>query len=449
MPVASVVSNVSELLAQKYGDLGAAAAERLRTWLSGTLPYTYPEILERHLDERHVALLFDSFWQVLPFGTGGRRGRVGYGSNRLNPATIATTVQGHCDYLKKAFAGRTQLSVVVANDVRVFNDFAGVYRFLGESHPLLGISSRSLGRLACEVYAANGITAYFEEPHAASALLSTPELSYLIGKLQAVGGVNISASHNPPDDNGIKVYDHFGSQPLAPDDQHLVEAMDQVSYIRRVPFERALADGLVQAVPKDLHREYVQAYVRLFADIHKPDPNSPIVYTPLCGCGLTTVGDVLKELKIPFLVPPNQGPDGTFSAIPLGAPNPEVPQATGPATLFADEKGSGVVLSSDPDADRIGLEVKLSDGSSRHFDGNQIAAVLCYYLMLDPHGPKRKGLVIETLVTTRILRKIVEKAGDSFLIDDLLVGFKYVADVLKKLEVPAHKRDRYKDIPSS
>ena len=434
MPVASVLSNVSELLVQKYGDLGAAAADRLRSWLSGTLPFTYPEILEKHLDESRIALLFDCFWQILPFGTGGRRGRVGYGSNRLNPATIATTVQGHCDYLKRAFPGQTQMSVVVANDVRVFNDFAGVYKFLGDTHPLLGISSRSLGRLACEVYAANGITAYFEEPHQANALLSTPELSYLIGKLKAVGGVNISASHNPPDDNGIKVYDHFGSQPVAPDDQRLVEAMDQVSHVGRIPFEQALADGLVKAIPKDLHREYVQSYVRLFGGIHKPDPNTPIVYTPLCGCGLTTVGDVLKELKFPFLVPPNQGPDGTFAAIPLGAPNPEVPQATGPATLFADEQGSGIVLSSDPDADRIGLEVKLSDGSWHHFDGNQIAAVLCYYLMLDHHGPKRKGLVIETLVTTKILRKIVEKAGDSYLIDDLLVGLKYVADVLKRLE---------------
>src|SRR5437762_12522123 len=164
MPVASVLSNVSELLTQKHG---AAAGERLRSWLSGSLPFTYPEILKKHLDESHVALLFDSFRQVLPFGTGGRRGRVGYGSNRLNPAIIATTVQGHCDYLKKVFPRRAQLSVVVANDVRVFNDFAGVYKFLGKSHPLLGISSRSLGRLACEVYAANGITAYFEEPQKA------------------------------------------------------------------------------------------------------------------------------------------------------------------------------------------------------------------------------------------------------------------------------------------
>src|SRR5947209_11718551 len=222
MQVASPLSQVCELLEQKYGKLGQGAAARLRVWMSGTLPFTYPEMLEKHLEEDRLGLLFDSFWQVLPFGTGGRRGRVGYGPNRLNPATIATTVQGHCDYLKKAYPGQTQLSVVVANDVRVFNDFAGVYKFLGDTHPLLGISSRSLGRLACEVYAANGITAYFEEPHAPRALLSTPELSYLIGKLQAAGGVNVSASHNPPDDNGIKVYDHFGSQPVAPDDQRLV-----------------------------------------------------------------------------------------------------------------------------------------------------------------------------------------------------------------------------------
>jgi phosphoglucomutase len=111
-----------------------------------------------------------------------------------------------------------------------------------------------------------------------------------------------------------------------------------------------------------------------------------------------------------------------------------VPQATEPARRFADQHGSGVVLSSDPDADRVGLEVKLADGSWYHFDGNQIAAVLCYYLMLDPAGPRRKGLVVETLVTTKILGKIVEKAGDSWLIDDLLVGFKYVAAVLKTLD---------------
>src|SRR6266849_612228 len=440
MDGSQALSNVSKLLAQKFGDPGAASADRLRSWMSGTLPFTYPEMLERHLDGSRLNLLFDCFWQVLPFGTGGRRGPVGYGSNRLNPTTITLTVQGHCEYLRKTFPKADSLAVIVANDVRVFNDFAGVYKFLGSTHPLSGISSRSLGRLACEVYAGNGITAYCAEPQADYSVLSTPELSYLIRKIKAVGGVNISASHNPPDDNGIKVYDEYGSQPVAPNDQRLVEAMD-ISTIQRMPFEQALAQNLIRAVPPELHQEYIAGYVHLYDKVYEPQADSPIVYTPLCGCGLTTVGDVLTTLGFPFFVPPNQSPDGSFAVIPFRAPNPEVPQATEPARDFADQKGSGIVLSSDPDADRIGLEVKLADSSWYHFDGNQIAAVLCYFLMLDPEGPRRKGLVIETLVTTRILRKIVDEAGDSQLIDDLLVGFKYVADVLKKLEHDGRYRD--------
>ncbi len=431
---------ICELLEEKYGELGRSAAARLRQWLSGKVPYAYPEILDQHLQEKHLELLFDAFWQVLPFGTGGRRGRVGYGPNRLNPTTVAMTVQGHCQYLRAAFPNRNDLAVVVANDVRVFNDVAGVYHFLGKDHPLLGVSSRSLGKLACEIYAGNGITAYFAEPGAEQAVLTTPELSFTIERLRAVGGINLSASHNPPDDNGLKVYDQYGSQPVAPNDQRLVEIMEQATDVRLLPFEQALEQGLIREIPKRLHQEYIETYVKLYDNIFTPQPDAPIVYTPLCGCGLTTVYEVLEELKFPVITPPDEGPDGSFSVIPFKAPNPEVPQATEPAKAFAESKGAEIVLSSDPDADRVGLEIRLADGSWYHFDGNQIAAVLCYYLMLDPLGPQRRGLVIETLVTTRILGKIVEKADDSWLIDDLLVGFKYVADALKELAKPAAQR---------
>jgi phosphoglucomutase/phosphomannomutase len=149
----STLEKIYELLIVRYAEQGRGAAERLRQWLSGKLPYAYPEILERHLEEKRVALLFDAFWQVLPFGTGGRRGKVGYGSNRLNLTTVAMTVQGHCHYLRAVFGKDADLAVVVANDVRVFHDVAGVYHFLGKNHPLLGVSSRSLGKLACEIYA--------------------------------------------------------------------------------------------------------------------------------------------------------------------------------------------------------------------------------------------------------------------------------------------------------
>lgn len=437
-----------ELLADKYGDLGKGAAERLQLWLSGKIPYAYPEILEKHLDEKHLALVFDAFWQVLPFGTGGRRGRVGYGSNRLNPTTIAMTVQGHSQYLKTAFPDRDDLSVVVANDVRQFNDIAGVYSFLGNDHPLIGVSSRSLARLACEIYAGNGITAYYAEPGVENAVLTTPELSFMIGQLGSVGGINLSASHNPPDDNGVKVYDQYGSQPVAPNDQQLVDIMEQAKEIKLLPFDQALEEGLIRAVPGELHQDYIEAYVKLYEGIFTPNPNVPVLYTPLCGCGLTTVGDVFNRLKFPMITPPEEGPDGTFSVIPFKAPNPEVPQATEPAKAYAEANGAGIVLSSDPDADRVGLEARMPDGSWYHFDGNQIAAILAYYLMLDPEGPQRRGLVIETLVTTRIIGKIVEKAGDSWLVDDLLVGFKYVADVLKELAKPAAERKkRFANIP--
>jgi phosphomannomutase len=240
----------------------------------------------------------------------------------------------------------------------------------------------------------------------------------------------------------VKIYDQYGSQPVAPYDQYLVDTMEQATRIHTVPFDEALSQGFIRGVPDRMHQGYLETYVKLYDQIHTPYPDLPVVYTPLCGCGLSTVGDVLECLGFPVLVPPDQGPDGTFAAIPFKSPNPEVPQATEPAMAFADAQGSRIVLSSDPDADRVGLEIKLVDGSWYHFDGNQIATVLCYFLMLDPRGPQRRGLVIETLVTTKILSNIVEKAGASWLVDDLLVGFKYVADVLKALETDG----RYKHV---
>ncbi len=438
------LKRIFDRLVQKYQNRGRDAGNGLEQWLSGEIPYAEPEILWKHVETKQVDLLFDAFWQVLPFGTGGRRGRVGYGSNRLNPTTVAMTVQGHCQFLRAAFPGRRDLTVVVANDVRVFNDLAGVYRFLGDDHPLLGTSSRSLGRLACEIYAGNGIKVYFAQPQVEEAVISTPELSFAIGRLKAAGGINLSASHNPPDDNGVKVYDEFGSQPVAPNDQALMDAMKEATHIQSLPFAQALAEGFIQAIPQEIHQDYLATYVELYGDTFRPQADLPIVYTPLCGCGLKTVGEVLERLNFPVQTPPGQDADGAFSVIPFKAPNPEVPQATEPAKHFADEIGSGLVLSSDPDADRGGLEVKLGDGSWRHFDGNQIAAILGFFLMLDPEGPGRKGLVVETLVTTRILGRIVKKAGDSRIIDDLLVGFKYVAHVLKSLE----QTGRYGRVPA-
>ncbi len=439
------LDTMCELLEKKYANAGKKAAENLREWMSGRLPYTYPEKIAKHLEEKYLDMVFDAFWQILPFGTGGRRGKVGYGPNRMNPTTVAMTVQGHCQYIKSLFPEEKNLAVVVANDVRVFHDIAKVYSFLEKDHPLVGVSSRSLAKLACEIYAGNGITAYFADPENDKAVLSTPELSFLISELKTVGGVNLSASHNPPDDNGIKVYDQYGSQPVAPYDQILSDAMNKVSKVSFIPFAQALSEGKIKKIEPEYHQKYIDTYIRLYNDVHKPDPEIPIVYTPLCGCGLTTVGEVLTKLGFPYLTPPDQKPDGSFAVIPFKAPNPEVFDSTKPARDFADKHNAGIVLSSDPDADRIGVEIKLANGAWYHLDGNQIASILCYFLMLDPNGPKKKGLVLETLVTTKILGKIVEKRGESSIVDDLLVGFKYMAHVLKTLA----KEGKYKHVQCS
>jgi phosphoglucomutase len=433
---------IAALLEQKYGELGRRAHQELGRWLAGDVPHAHPDVIERHLDPSgaNVPLLFDAFWQVLPFGTGGRRGRVGYGANRLNPSTVAMTIQGHCNFLKARFRGRPagQMTVVLANDVRVFRDLTGTYGFLGDGgHPLLGLSSRGLAKLAAEIYAGNGISAYLIDPASDSATLSTPELAFLIASLKAIGGINMSASHNPPDDNGVKIYDEFGSQPVAPEDQQLLDIMAAVTEVHALPFATARNEGLIKAVPAELHAAYVKGYVDLYGGFSRPRAELPVVYTPLCGVGQDTAGDVLRAIGFPVLSPPDEAADGSFAVIPFRSPNPEVPQSTEPACAYADRQGSGIVLSSDPDADRVGCEIKLTSGPKAgtwyHFDGNQLAAILTYALMLDPAGPKKRGLVIETLVTTKLLGRIVEKAGGSDIIDDLLVGFKYVADVLKRL----------------
>ncbi len=441
---APALAAVTTALETQYGDLGRRAADELARWLSGSIPFSHPETIARTLDPTgaNVAMLFDSYWQVLPFGTGGRRGRVGYGANRINAATVAMTIQGHCNFLRARFAGKADLHVVVANAVRVFRDIADNYAALGQDHPIFGLSSRGLAKLACEIYAGNGIASTIIDPASDSAYLSTPELAFLIATLGAQGGVNMSASHNPPDDNGVKIYDEFGSQPVAPEDQQLLDIMAAVKDVHSLPFDKAVAQGLVRAVPPGLHAKYVQAYVELYGSFAPPQADLPIVYTPLCGVGQSTVGDVLRAVGFPVLSPPDEAADGSFAVIPFRSPNPEVPQSTGPACRYADQHGSGIVLSSDPDADRVGCEIKLPDGSWYHFDGNQLAAILTYALMLDPAGPRRRGLVIETLVTTKLLGRVVEKAGGSDIIDDLLVGFKYVADVLKRLG----RDGRYKDV---
>jgi phosphoglucomutase/phosphomannomutase len=385
-----------------------------------------------HAVHQQSPLLLDSFYQIVPFGTGGRRGRVGYGPNRINQVTVAMSVQGHCNFLRENYRSAASQKIVIAFDTRVFSDIARTYAFLETPNLLLGLTSRALAHIACEIYAGNGFEVYLAGLRAEKEYLSTPELSFAIRHLEALAGMNVSASHNHPDDNGFKFFNEQGAQDIPPTDQTMASYMNDVTEIQRTPFDEAVAAGSIRALPAELHAAYIDINLALRS---KTDRTVTIVYTPLCGTGDGSVGDVLRAAGYDVRVyGPHNTYDGTFAEIPFRLPNPEVPQAASPALSLANEQGVDLVLCTDPDADRLGVFAKDGRGRWRYLNGNEIAAVLAYYLTLDADfGPKRSGILIKTLVTTRMLQRIAELSGCP-MVPDLLVGFKYIAHVLHSLE---------------
>src|SRR5579885_3420301 len=211
------------------------ALQFLRQWLTDSEFAPYRPQLHWLIAEKQWPGLLDRFYQILPFGTGGRRGAVGIGPNRMNAWTLGASVQGHCEYLKERFPGVEKLSVVVAYDVRRFDDSRHNYN-PSLPNPVLHLSSKDLSHVAAGVYVANGIHVHILPPES-SRYLATPELSFTIRKLSAHGGLNISASHNPPDDNGGKFYDERGGQPVPPDDQIMADLVDQVKVIRSMDWQ--------------------------------------------------------------------------------------------------------------------------------------------------------------------------------------------------------------------
>jgi phosphoglucomutase/phosphomannomutase len=388
-----------------------------------------------HIQHNKTDLLLDAFYQRLPFGTGGRRGRVGYGPNRINPVTVALSVQGHCNFMKEHYQCKNNPSVIVAFDVRIFVDIGGVFSFLPENHPIQNLSSKDLARIACEIYAGNGFTVYTSIQNNQISYLSTPELSFLIKHFQTSGGINVSASHNHPDDNGFKFYNPEAAQDIPPDDEQLASYMDNDNLtVHRMDFDEAVTKGLIVAVSKKSHEAYINTILDL-RTVHLDHKSPPIVFSPLCGTGDSNVGDVMRSAGYDVhLYSPHANYDGTFVNVPSRIPNPEVPEAASPALSFAELQDADIVMSSDPDADRIGLFARDAEKKWHYLSGNDIASIIAYYLIMDKErGPQKRGLIIKTLVTTRTLENIAKQSNCS-IIGDLLIGFKYIAHVLETLE---------------
>jgi phosphoglucomutase len=407
---------------------------------------TVPEYAPYHSYIHHLVrtenweLLLDSFWRMMPFGTGGRRGPVGAGPNRINPYTISLSVQGHCNYLKEVMGEAGELSVVVAHDVRQFLDLRGIYT--GLTGVLTGMTSLDLARVSATTYAANGIKALVVGPlkdgeqrqKCTETYISTPELSFMIRYYGAVGGLNISASHNHPDDNGGKFYNRYGGQEIPPDDEVLLQMVEQVREVKTMAYSDAVESGFIEFVSQKAHKKYVALNTAL---VHTESRSAKIAYTPLCGTGMTTVYETLNALGFDVVKVAEQSLyDGSFKSVRYRIGNPEVPDSMDLLEKTAIVEDCDVGFATDPDADRLGMIARDANGIWEFINGHEIGVLLIQSII---SAKKKKGnwddrgIFVNTLVTTSLQRTIARSNGLQ-VVGDLMVGCKYIADVLRRLE---------------
>ncbi len=418
------------------------AAKNLARWLSEPELAAYQPQLEWLIDQGKWAGLLDRFYQIMPFGTGGRRGLVGIGPNRMNLWTLGASVQGHAEYLKERFPNTPNLTVALAYDVRQFEDQKKNYN-PALPNPVLHLSSKRFAQVAACVYAANGITAYIL-PENSPRYLATPELSFTIRHFKAHGGLNVSASHNPPDDNGGKFYDERGGQPIAPDDQIMADLVEQVTTIKQADWADAVRSGKIRFLDDVPHKAYIELCRKQSLIAPPRFDEIQIVFTPLHGVGGMTTMEVLTAQG--FRVRPVEEqmmPDGQFTNV-TDLPNPEFPKSMDRAEVFAKSLNADLILATDPDADRLGGMASDADGKFHFLNGNQIAALLAHFKLskLVENGTMpRRPIVAKSLVTSSMVTRVA-RHFKAQVVDNLLVGFKYIAELLWQLE----KRGVYEEI---
>jgi phosphoglucomutase/phosphomannomutase len=412
-----------------------AALKSLEAWLTDDMFKDYVSQLKYLIETEKWEFLLDSFYQVIPFGTGGRRGLVGIGTNRINKWTIQASAQGHSQYLIAQHGeSAKKKGIVLTYDVRKFSQ-KSVYN-LDLPNPVMNLDCKDLAIAAAEVYTANGIKVYMFND-----VRSTPELSFAIRHLKAVAGDMFSASHNPPTDNGKKVYDEHGGQLIPPNDQILVdEVTNNVKEIKTIPFKDAVEKKLVEYISKEVDDEYIKAV----SSISLSDERGlNVLYSPLHGTGKTSYYPVLKNLGYNVVYDEKTSNlSGAFEGVMFNIPNPEVVQSFN--TLIEQSKNGDydLLINSDPDADRIGIMVK-HKGEWRYLIGNEIGTILTEYGISKWKAAKKinkNTTIVKTAVTTSMIEKIA-KENNVNCIGDLLVGFKYIAEIMNKLEDDGKSKD--------
>jgi len=433
-PDISLIDDAFERLAASQSQAASALAA-VQEWMSNPEYEDYRPLLKALISSQSWDTLLDSFYRVLPFGTGGRRGPVGIGPNRMNPWSVGSSVQGNIAFLRERWGPSAALSVVIAADVRVFRDLREVFPE-GVANPLIGMTSVDLAKSAAAIYVAAGFDVHMLAP-GSPRYIATPELSFLIRQLGAQGGLNVSASHNHPDDNGGKFYTELGAQEVPPHDEQMVQHVERVTEIVTMSWDDAVATGRVHFLGGQTHLDYLASSS---AVLRGSERGARIVFTNLHGVGDQSVGEALEQAGFEVhYVASQRAHDGLFPGVRFRAPNPEYPTAFEQAITLAESVGADLILGTDPDADRIGGMVPWPEGPSsyRFMTGNELSSLVAYARFRDCQSG---GIGIKTEVTTQLFSRVVRAAGGQ-VVEHLLVGCKYIAGVMRDLETTGRSGD--------
>ncbi len=391
-------------------DLIKNVTEKAQVWLSDLYDAETRAEVQRMLDAEDKTELIESFYKDLEFGTGGLRGIMGAGTNRMNIYTVGAATQGLANYLKEAFSGLEQISVAVGHDVRN--------------------NSRKFAEIVANIFSANGIKVYLFDN-----FRPTPELSFAIRHFHCQSGVNITASHNPKEYNGYKAYWEDGAQIIAPHDVNIIDHVNKIKNVSEIKFEGN--PELIQIVGDEVDTAFLDAIkgLSLSPEINEKFSDLKIVYTPIHGTGVELVPRSLKNygFKNIIHVPEQDIPSGDFPTV--DSPNPENPSAMAMAIAKAMETNADLVMASDPDADRIGCVMRDNKGEYVLINGNQIVMILLYYLMnrnAELGLLKGNEYIVKTIVTTETIKSIAE--SNNIKMFDCYTGFKWIASVIRDME---------------
>ena len=375
---------------------------KANAWLKGDFDAETKSEVQRLLDNPDKTDLIDAFYQNLEFGTGGLRGIMGVGTNRMNKYVVGMATQGLANYLKKAFAGKKEISVVVGHDCRN--------------------NSRLFAEIVADIFSANGIHAYLFE-----SLRPTPEISFAIRQLGCQSGVNITASHNPKEYNGYKAYWDDGAQVLAPHDKGIIDEVNkvQISDVKFTPNK-----DLITIIGGEMDYDYMMAVKEAMVDqdVINRQKNLNIVYSPLHGTGRVIIPLCLRSWGFQNInvVPEQMVIDGNFPTVK--SPNPENSEAMTMGMNLGTKLGADLVIASDPDADRLAIVCRDDKGEWVIINGNQTCMMFCYYIITNMKKlGKLKGneFLVKTIVTSELIREIADK--NNVKLYDEYTGFKWIA----------------------